>query len=206
MIETYPLFQKAADLIKNHYTNGCLLEIGAGSHSTPFFRQLAIENNIIMHSVDKAEFRLSAPTPYQNLIKCHITTGENFLRNIKETIFFCYMDNLDWLNYEELTNPNPFYVGCTKEKSENVHLEQSELLIKKMDPDGFILFDDTGVQLPEEVSPEFIMENINKIKFYGKGAKAVPFLVNAGMKIIGYSANRHHGGFDGEHDQILLRR
>lgn len=78
-------------------------------------------------------------------------TGQEFLRDFEETIFFCYMDNLDWLNYGELDNPNPFYIGCTKEKSEKAHLKQSEILITKMDPKGYILFDDTGVKENEEV-------------------------------------------------------
>jgi len=204
LLDTYPLFKISIDLIKNNYTNGCLVEIGAGPHSTPMFRQLAVETGLTLHSVDKAEFRLPLPSQHEDLIKCHIMTGQEFLRDFEETIFFCYMDNLDWLNYGELDNPNPFYSDCTKEKSEKAHLAQSEILITKMEPEGYILFDDTGVQLPDEVSPEYIMENLNDIRFYGKGARAIPFLIENKMKVIGHSANRHHGGFDGEHDQILL--
>ena len=204
LLDTYPLFKTSIDLIRNNYTEGCLVEIGADSHSTPMFRQLAVETGITLHSVDKAESRLPFPSQHEDLIKCHIMTGQEFLRDFEEKIFFCYMDNLDWLNYGELDNPNPFYADCTKEKSEKVHLEQSEILRAKIDPGGYILFDDTGVELEEEVSPEYIMQHHNTIRFYGKGARAVPFLINQKMKVIGYSANRHHGGFDGEHDQILL--
>lgn len=42
LIDTYPLFKTSIDLIKNDYTNGSLVEIGAGPHSTPIFRQLEI--------------------------------------------------------------------------------------------------------------------------------------------------------------------
>lgn len=204
LIDTYPLFKASIDCIRSRYTNGALVEIGAGPHSTPIFRKIAVESGIVLHSVDKAASRLPSPSQHADLIKCHIMTGQEFLQNFEDTIFFCYMDNLDWLNYGELENPNPFYADCTKEKSEKAHLEQSEILITKMDPRGYILFDDTGVTLEKEVTSTYIMNNLDEIIFYGKGARAIPFLIKQGMEIIGYSANRHHGGFDGEHDQILL--
>lgn len=201
LIDTYPLFKKVAILIKNTYTAGSIVEIGAGEHSTHIFLEWATEYNIKMYSVDKIAHRL---TRAQNnlLINIH-STGEKFLEEFNDTIFFCYMDNLDWLNYWDYPGQS-FYADCTKEKSEQVHLEQSKLLVEKLDPKGYILFDDTGIESKIEHPPEYIMEHLNNIKFYGKGAKAIPFLIEKGMKIIGYSANRHHGGFDGEHDQILL--
>jgi hypothetical protein len=105
------------------------------------------------------------------------------------------MDNYDWIDGQ----------GCTKSESEKIHLEQSKLLISKIQKGGIVLFDDTGIESDTEYSAEYIMSNISNIKFYGKGATAIPFLLSKNMKIIGYSANRWHGGFIGEHDQILLQ-
>jgi hypothetical protein len=199
-INTSPLFKVSADLIKNHYTEGCIMEIGAGEYSSPYFNNIAKSCGIKMHSIDTSKIRFFLPE--DDIQKNHHESGENFLRNFDEKIFFCYMDNYDWLNYWE--HPEPIYHGITKEKSELIHLEQSMLLFPKTT--GYILFDDTGVNKDYEISPQEIMLNKDKLSFYGKGAKAVPYLLSMGMTIIGYSANRHHGGFNGEHDQILLKR
>ena len=190
-INTYPLFKEVQRIIENNYTRGDIVEIGAGPQSTPFFFEIASKNKIRMCSVDVNMNRLPRGAP----ISCYATSGELFLKDFDVDIFFCYMDNYDWMDEQ----------GCTKIESERVHLEQSELLITKMVEGGIILFDDTGIESNTEHSPEYIMSNISSIKFYGKGATAIPFLLSKGMKIIGYSANRWHGGFIGEHDQVLLQ-
>lgn len=190
-INTYPLFKEVYRIIDNNYTDGDIVEIGAGPHSTPFFYNIASTKNIKMHSVDVKKNRLPISAP----ISCYVTTGEDFLDHFTIKIFFCYMDNYDWMDEQ----------GCTKKESERVHLEQSELLLPRIQKGGIVLFDDTGIERSVEHPPEYIMENLSSITFYGKGATAIPFLLSKGMKIIGHSANRWHGGFIGEHDQILLQ-
>lgn len=137
-----------------------------------------------------------------DVLTSYCMKGEDFLSSFSGPIFFCYLDNYDWV--DDWEHPHePALKGCTKKESERIHLEQSKLLIKILTHPGYILFDDTGITNMTYLIPEQIMKD-SSITFYGKGALAIPYLIKEGMCIVGYSPNSSHGGPSHQHDQILL--
>jgi hypothetical protein len=202
MDHTYPLAEKVKGIILLEHSRGVMMEIGAGSVSTPFFYAIARRKNLLFYSVDTKPRRfLPADANYQPVCQ----PGEKFLEGFDEEIFFCYLDNYDWINHWEYPNERD-YQGLTKAQSEKVHLQQTIMLFPKLVPGAILLYDDTGVELSEKVSAQYIMGHASDITFYGKGARAIPYLLSQGTTVIGYSANHSHGGFKGEHDQILLQK
>jgi len=196
---TYPLSLLVENLLAKE-KNKIVLEIGTGSISTPFFYRKCKKYSHKFHTVDiKSRFKCLN----DDTMTSHHIGGSDFLKNFNNPVYFCYLDNYDWINHWENTDPE--FKGLSKENSEKIHLEQSILLYPKLEENSYILFDDTGVETEKEVTPDYI-NNTPSIKFYGKGALAIPYLMEKDMKILGYSANHGHGGRPNTHDQILLEK
>lgn len=198
-MDNAPLLKNLPNLLGEN--RGCLVEIGAGNQSTRFLAGIAKQRGVKFYSVDPDP---KAHRPFEGSINIH-QTGEDFFRSFTEEILFCYLDGYHWANHWE--NPNVReYQGCTKELSEKSHLEQSQLLLPHLRSHSLVLFDDTGVEPPGVWEHHHIMKRIKDFSFYGKGALAIPFLLENGLKILGYTPNSLHGGPKHQRDQILLEK
>lgn len=193
-----PLFDNLENLLRN-YKKGCFVEIGAGSSSTKILANIAHKFKTVLYSVDPNPKAHKSASGMINITQ----TGEEFLHNFHDNVFFCYMDGYDWANHWEYPHIKQ-YQGCTKKDSEKSHLEQANLLRNYLTAPSYVLFDDTGIESSGIWKPECIMNDLSKFTFYGKGALAIPLLIDFRMKIIGYSPNSSHGGPNHQKDQILL--
>jgi len=183
------------------YKSGKVLEIGAGNTSSRLLARVASTLNTSLVSVDPNPRAHKKSADIENV---H-TTGEEFLAQTDDQFFLVYMDGYDWANHWEYPQVAA-YKGCTKEESEKSHLEQIKLLLPRLTSPSFVLFDDTGIEDPNPLTPEQIMERVSEIQFYGKGATAIPLMIQNGFSVIGYSPNSSHGGPQNQKDQVLLEK
>ena len=172
--------------------DGAILEIGAerGEGSTDWLRAFAAGIGMPFIGFDLVIHRGKA-----------IMTGEAWLKNIfplfKLPIAFAYLDNFDWIyeraEHDEISRQQvgqyaAWGMQLTRENSRQAHFEQAQLIHWLAAPTAFILFDDTWRQPSGS--------------FEGKGALAVPWLLQRGWDVIACSDPAEQT-FDG---YVMLRR
>lgn len=167
---------------------GSIVEIGCGrgEGSTDFYAGLAVGcKKFIHHAVDFDPDAYHVANNYSTLITnshAHMMTGEEFLRSVfpalNEKICYAYLDNFDynydpanppWWVQEQIKRYREYGIDMTNENSELAHLTQTQLIVPYAANKCIIHLDDT-----------FIQNNIWK----GKGARAVPWLIDNNWKIV----------------------
>ena len=169
-------------------SDGILLEIGSdrGEGSTPFFAGLVYGTTRELYAVDPSDYveqnvkYLVEQIPNVHFFK---STGEDFLKEFDKKIAYAYLDNYDWNAAEdELTATWEEWISDmineytqrgekhSNEKCKQVHLEQAKLIAKLAADKCIIQFDDTYGNLDEHL--------------LGKGATAVPWLLDNGWKTV----------------------
>lgn len=168
--------------------NGSIIEIGCGrgEGSTDFYAGLVVGcEKFIHHAVDFDNEAYDVAKNYAELIKnsfAHMMSGEDFLRlvfpKLNEKICYAYLDNFDynysphdppWWVQEQIKRYATYGIEMTNENSAKAHLEQAQLIVKYAAEKCIIHIDDTF---------------LNGDKWIGKGATAVPWLIDNNWKII----------------------
>jgi hypothetical protein len=169
-------------------SDGVLLEIGSdrGEGSTQFFAGLVYGISREFYAVDPSDF-VEQNVKYfvEQIPNVHFfkTTGEKFLQNFDKKIAYAYLDNYDWNAAEDepvdtwedwvVEMINEYTARGEQHSNENckqVHLEQTKLIANLAADRCIIQFDDTYGNLNEHL--------------LGKGACAVPWLIQQGWKTI----------------------
>lgn len=165
-------------------SDGVLLEIGSdrGEGSTQFFAGLVYGTDRELYAVDPSDFVANNIKQYQSYIPnfyYHKTTGETFLKTFDKKICYAYLDNYDYNSWEdeprdtweewvvEMINE---YDNHSNEKCVQVHLEQTKMIAALAAERCIIQFDDTYGNIEEHL--------------LGKGATAVPWLLDNGWKTV----------------------
>lgn len=176
--------------ILNHLFDleGSIVEIGCGrgEGSTDFYAGLVVGcKKFIHHAVDFDNEAYAVAKNYSELIKnshAHMMTGEDFLRlvfpQLNQKICYAYLDNFDynfnpaeppwWVN-EQIKRYAEYGIEMNNQNSEQAHLEQAQLIVPHAADKCIIHLDDT-------------FENAGRWR--GKGARAVPWLIDNNWKIV----------------------
>ena len=146
-------------------------------NSTCFLDKLAREHNLRFITVDLSEYSYKLASSYVGK-KAILSDGSEFLKKFKQPISILYLDNFDVV-YNEIHRQSlmrrvkgvykKHNEILTNERSAEVHLEQVKVAMPLLTKPSFIGIDDTMIKMN---------------KWWGKGAKAVPFLLKNGYKII----------------------
>ena len=175
--------------ILNHLDSleGSIVEIGCGrgEGSTDFYAGLVVGcKKFIHHAVDFDNEAYAVAKNYADLIEnsyAYMMTGEEFLHSVfpglNEKICYAYLDNFDynydpnnppWWVQEQIKRYASYGIEMTNENSEQAHLEQAQLIVKYAAPKCIIHIDDTFQKGD---------------RWVGKGATAVPWLIDNNWKI-----------------------
>lgn len=153
----------------------CVVEIGAerGEGSSKYLQGFCEDRGIPFFSVDIKPTRLGTLR----------MDGETFLKYFLGNIQFAYLDNYDyifpgtkdapWIKDQEAVYGSMGYELNNKE-SEEAHLVQAKMISRMAKIGSRILIDDT-YRKGDEIT--------------GKGATAVPYLLNSGYKLINEVGN-----------------
>ena len=189
----------------NHIENGCILEIGScslgpyGENSSTFFAGY-IQNkpNVNFYTIDKEQHIIDSLSRFEKVMpnKFHAWCGEplDLIKNIKEPICFAYLDNFDyippdsedeqWITDMKVRYIEEYGIELTNENSANVHLEQTKLIHERSGEKCYILFDDTWDIKSARTFEGWVTPENSYDGWYGKGAKAVPWLLSNGWSLI----------------------
>lgn len=147
------------------------------ANSTCFLDRLAQAHNLRFKTVDFSKESYELAKSYVG-DKAVLSDGAEFLRNFNQPISILYLDNFDVIYDEKHQQSLMRRVGTaydehneiiTNERSAEVHLEQVEEALPLLTKPSYICIDDT---LERESG------------WWGKGAKAVPFLLSKGYDIV----------------------
>lgn len=158
------------------------IEIGSerGEGSTEYLKEYCTDRNIPFYSVD-------IDPQVEGVIK---SDGADWLRSFNNPIKYAYLDNFDyifkdvekeWWIKDQVEHYKKLGVEMTNENSEKAHLEQARLIHDLSVYNALIVIDDTWGS------------------YEGKGARAVPFLLKNGWRIINEVGNN-------ELSYVALRR
>ena len=168
--------------------NGVLLEIGSdrGEGSTQFFAGLVYGTQREFYAVDPSDFVEQNIQQYASYIPnfyFNKTTGEEFLKTFDKPVCYAYLDNYDWNSWED--EPKDTWEDWvaemineytargeihSNETCKHVHLEQAKAIAALAAERCIIQFDDTYGNIDEHL--------------LGKGATAVPWLLENGWKTV----------------------
>jgi hypothetical protein len=176
--------------ILNHIDSlqGAIVEIGCGrgEGSTDFFAGLVVGCKQFNHyAVDFDPEAYGVAKRYADVISnshAYMLTGEEFLSSVfstlNEKICYAYLDNFDY-NYDPNNPPwwvqgqiqryKEFDIDMTNENSEKAHLTQAQLIVPYAADCCIVHLDDTFLQ---------------NDRWHGKGATAVPWLIDNNWKIV----------------------
>lgn len=183
--------------------NGSWVEIGVdrGEGSTRFFADLCLDRGVDFYGVDvdadqinRAADNLKVDNRLPDHIKLVHARGEQFLEHLDPNVkvSLAYLDNFDWdywlggaeesfvagqkQRYRDLMN-----IEMTNLSSQQTHLLQAILLMRRMTENSIIVCDDTWYHPHEGV-------------FIGKCSAAVPFLLLQGYRLLNNEGYRQNSG------------
>jgi hypothetical protein len=113
--------------------------------------------------------------------------GENFLREFNGPVRMVYLDAFDipgpWHSGEVIESYNERNLRMTLENCHKMHYDCAVSISEKMPSGGFVCFDDVN---PVDDSGNLIFDRVapDYKKWSGKGATAIPFLIEKGFEII----------------------
>lgn len=161
-----------------------VIEIGSerGEGSTNYFSEFCKANDIEFHSVDI--------DPHNNIAER--AKGEEWLAKYNKQIGFAYLDNFDyifdsiigkdWVE-EQIKGYKKFGMVMNNKNSELAHFLQAKEVLRLSRVGTEILFDDTW------------LDGV----YRGKGATAVPYLLDNGFTVVSTGGKEHKG-------YVLVRR
>lgn len=152
-------------------------QLDSGESSTHYFDHMAKQRGLHFFSVDfsKSSFGLSQAVVGDRAFH---SDGVAFVRSFKGPIGLLYLDNFDIVYNDKHRESLMRRVGTsyeenneviTNQRSAEVHLEQIKEALPKMTKHCYVCVDDTMVR---------------DGGWWGKGALAVPFLLEQGFEII----------------------
>ena len=183
--------------------NGAWVEIGVdrGEGSTKFFADLCKERGVDFYGVDvdadqidRAASNLMVDNVLPDHVKLIQDKGERFLENLdpEVKVSLAYLDNFDWDYW--LGGAEEAFVAGVKQKyrdlmsiemtnlnSQQTHLLQAILLMRRMTNNSIVICDDTWYHPQEGV-------------FVGKCSAAIPFLMLQGYRHLHNDGYRQNSG------------
>lgn len=165
-----------------NHPEGCIVEFGCGSNSTPFLQNVCDEKHISFFGADLLEYNDSLCRK-ENYFQM---SGEKFMQEVfpivNKVIVGAYLDNFDWTweplnvknNVDALQQYNEYKSRGTylsNYESSLTHLRQVKEIVKYCIPGSLIVFDDTWI-------------NINNETFAGKGNAAIYYLLTEGWRLV----------------------
>lgn len=162
--------------------DGVVVEIGSdrGEGSTEFIAGVCLRQKVPFFSVDFNKKAFGRAESINGVI-AHNTTGEHFLRKlfpkVGRKIAFAYLDGFDYTFpgmkpgkvAQQANTYSKYGFELTNFNSMFSHLTQSQLIVEHAASKCFIVIDDTWT---------------NGTCCMGKGALAVPFLLESGFNIL----------------------
>lgn len=156
-----------------------IVEVGSerGGGSTEYLRRTAKEQGIPFYSVD-------IDPQINGVIR---SSGEAWLKTFKKPIGFAYLDNYDYIfdsirDKEWVKKQREDYkrlgIMLSNSDSEKAHLDQSKLVHMLSRVGTIIVIDDTWLE---------------RGKWAGKGARAVPYLLDNDYSIIATGGREYKG-------------
>jgi hypothetical protein len=113
--------------------------------------------------------------------------GEDFLRKTDLPLWLVYLDAFDipglWHTSEVIESYNDHNIKLTLENCHKMHYDCAVSICEKMAVGGFVCFDDVN---PIDDSGNLIFDRVEPgyKKWSGKGATAIPYLIEQGFEII----------------------
>lgn len=195
------LKHKGHELIINHKSlifndvinNGCVVEIGSDRNagSTQKIAKLANKYGLNFITVDidirataRAEKILKGINKEYQAVNDY---GENFLSTFNSPLWLVYLDAFDipgiWHTSEVIESYNDRNIKLTLENCHKMHYDCAVSIIRKMPAGGFVCFDDVN---PVDDSGNLIFDRVESDykKWSGKGATAIPLLLENGFELI----------------------
>jgi predicted O-methyltransferase YrrM len=163
---------------RGNFQDAYMVEIGTtreilnGHDSTKHLYEFCQKNNIEFVTVDMdSENTENAKKRFQG-INAITQKGEDFLESCTRKIDFVYLDAFDFFHNFHSDKRKAKYkniLNCeiTNEACHKMHLDCAKSLVRKMNKNGIVTFDD------------ILNKNLD-----GKGKLAIPYLIQNGFKII----------------------
>lgn len=160
---------------------GAVVEIGSerGEGSTDYLSDLCRAHGVPFFSVDIA--------PRHQLTT--VMDGEAFLAEFADEIQLAYLDNfdfvfpeiegLDWVD-GQISEYRALGYEMSNDNSMSAHLAQAKLVHERSFVDTVVLFDDT-----------YMLDG----RLHGKGATAVPWMLDHGWALIGEIGDHYSTGY-----------
>jgi hypothetical protein len=190
----HELILKHTSLIFSNINHGeYILEIGSDrdAGSTFYISKLANKYGLNFTTVD---IDINATTRSEKILKkinkdfkAVNDYGENFLREFTCPVRLVYLDAFDipgpWHSDEVIKAYADRNMQMTLENCQKMHYDCAVSISEKMPVGGFVCFDDVN---PVDDSGNLIFDKISPDykKWSGKGATAIPYLIEKGFEII----------------------
>lgn len=195
------LKHKGHELIINHRSlifddaidNGSVVEIGSDRNAGSTQKIAKLVNNFELNFVT-VDIDIKATARAEKILKrinkdykAVNDYGENFLSTFNSPLWLVYLDAFDipgiWHTSEVIESYSDRKIKLTLENCHKMHYDCAVSIIGKMPVGGFVCFDDVN---PVDDSGNLIFDRVpaNYKKWSGKGATAIPLLIENGFELI----------------------